>query len=97
MMQPHPSQYTHGLFVMGRPPGRLGKRGPLRPSHDRARLTPQDRGQSRTMSAPVAPHARAGLHSPPEQCARIAVFGCRQSIAGAERRTRLNLGGEAVE
>ena len=50
----------------------------LGPSHECARSTPQDAGQSRTMSAHVAPHARAGWLSPSEQCARIAAASGRR-------------------
>jgi hypothetical protein len=127
-MQPHPSHYTHGMFVVERPPGRLGKRGgrvwqlsavgrwcgfghlrfatpargplhdsyggvigrPLGLSRDRARLTPPDTGQWRTMSAPLPPSSRAALPSPSEQCARIALVasGRRLERMGGRRHTR---------
>jgi hypothetical protein len=50
--------------------------------------------------ANVPPDLRAGLLSPPEQCARIAMIasGRRlERVVGAERRARPSLGGEAVE
>jgi hypothetical protein len=126
MTRPRCFSHPLGMFVVERPPGRLGKRstwvdqsgavsrwcgfkhlrfatparGPLHdsygrvigrsrgPSQDRARLTPQDTGQSRTISAPVLPNSRAGLLSPAEQWARIAL--------GASRRREGMVGRQAA-
>ena len=116
MTRPRCFSCASGMFVVERPPGRLGKRGSwvdqlcavgqwsgfrhlrfatpargplhdsyggarrrlLGPSQDRARLTPQDTGQSRTISAPLPCNSRAGLLGPAEQCARIALGASRR-------------------
>lgn len=71
------------------------------PVHDRARLIPQDTGQSRRTSAHVPPGSRAGLPRPPEQPTPIAVgpsSRCpEQRLVGVEQRARSSLGGGAVE
>ena len=124
-MQPRPSHCTHCMFVVERPPGRLGKRGlcveqscavgwwcsfrhlrfatpargPLHdsyggvighllgPGRDRARLTPQDTGQSRTMSAHVPPSHRQ-VCSVRSSSARGRGGFRRPSLVGAAQRTR---------